>query len=53
MPLLLRLLPDDARRRVGTIGIQRVVEHIKASGRHTWIKEFEAKYGLLEAEGEP
>jgi len=46
MPLLLRLLPDDIRHRVGIVSVQRVVEHIKASGRHSWIGEFEAKYAL-------
>jgi hypothetical protein len=47
MPLLLQLLPAEVRSRVGIISIRRVVEHIKASGRHPWISDFEAKYGLL------
>jgi len=46
MPLLLQMLPDDVRHRVGIVSIQRVVEQIKASGRHPWIDEFEAKYAL-------
>jgi hypothetical protein len=46
MPLLLQMLPVDVRRRVGIVGIQRVAEHIKASGRHPWIGQFEAKYAL-------
>jgi POLQ-like helicase len=50
MPLLLRLLPEDVRHRVGIISIQQVVEHVKASSRHPWINDFEAKYGLLEAQ---
>lgn len=46
MPPLLQMLPDDIRRRVGIVSIQRVVEHVKASGRHQWVGEFEAKYDM-------
>jgi hypothetical protein len=46
MPLLLQMLPDDIRRRVGIVSIQRVVQCVKASGRHGWVGEFEAKYGM-------
>jgi hypothetical protein len=48
MPLLRQLIPDEVRPRVGVIGIQQVVKHIKASSRHPWISDFEAKYALLD-----
>ena len=51
MPLLMQLVPHKVRGRVGIVSIQQVVEHIKASGRHPWINDFEAKYGLFEVEG--
>jgi len=46
MPLLLQMLPDHVRHRVGIVSVQRVVEQINASSRHSWIGEFEAKYAL-------
>lgn len=47
MPLLLGMVPEALRIRVGSVSIQQVVAAIKATGRHPWISEFEAKYGLL------
>lgn len=46
MPFLLSLLPDSAIERIAVITIQDVVEAIRATGRHEWVSEFEAKYGL-------
>lgn len=46
MPLLLALVPEALRTRVGSVSIQQVVAAVNASGRHPWISEFEAKYGL-------
>jgi hypothetical protein len=46
MPLLLDMLPDAVRQRVGIVSIQRVVQQIEASGRHPWVSEFQAKYAL-------
>lgn len=46
LPLLLSLAPEELRPRIVGISIQQVVEAIKESGRHSWITEFERKYGL-------
>ena len=45
-PFLLSLLPDEATKHIAVVTIQDVAEAIRASGRHEWINEFEAKYGL-------
>jgi hypothetical protein len=47
MPFLLSLLPEKARKHIAVVTIQDVAEAIRASGRHEWINEFEAKYGLV------
>lgn len=46
VPLLLSLVPENLHDRVAMVSIQQVVQAIKSSGRHTWIEEFEKKYGL-------
>lgn len=46
MAYLLRFVPDPMRHRIATVTIQEVVAAIKAWGRHTWITEFERKYGM-------
>ncbi len=46
MPFLISLLPMSARERMAEVAIQDVVEAIRTTGRHEWIGEFEAKYGL-------
>jgi hypothetical protein len=46
MPLLLSLVPDHLLRHIGHVSVQSVVRSIKATGRHTWIADFERKYGL-------
>jgi len=47
MPFLLSLIPHSLHTRIATVSVQQVVTAIKASGRHTWISEFESKYGLV------
>jgi len=47
MPLLIRYVPERLRARVGRMSIQGVVRAIEASGRHQWIGEFKAKYGIV------
>jgi hypothetical protein len=46
MPLLLGMVPEPLRKRIGHVSIQAVVASIKATGRHAWIASFERKYGL-------
>lgn len=46
LPLLLSLVPHGLRSSVLDISIQQVVSAIKNSGRHSWVAEFESKYGL-------
>ncbi len=47
MPLLLKLVPEKYRDRIGRVSIQDVVKAIKESGNHDdWICLFECKYGM-------
>ena len=46
MPLLLDYVPEGLRPGVKTVTVQEVVAAIRDSGRHSWVNEFEQKYGL-------
>lgn len=46
MPLLLQFVPKSYRKRVDSVSVQELVQEIKQSGSHSWIAEFEKKYGL-------
>jgi hypothetical protein len=47
MPFLLSLLPDAQRLRIKQVSVQEILAHIRSSGRHEWVGEFERKYGLV------
>lgn len=51
MTVLLDLVPEALRDRVGRITVQQVVNAIRATGRHPWIGEFESRYALPDALG--
>jgi hypothetical protein len=46
LPFLRSLVPEALRSQVVSVSIQQVVAAIKKSGRHSWVTEFERKYGL-------
>ena len=46
LPFLKKFVPNDYHRRYGFITVKQLVQSIKQSGRHSWITEFERKYGL-------
>lgn len=46
LPFLKKFVPNDYHGRLGFITVKQLVESIKQSGRHSWITEFERKYGL-------
>jgi len=47
LPFLRRFVPRDHHGRYGFITVKQLVESIKQSNRHSWISEFERKYGLI------
>lgn len=47
LPLMLEFVPEKVRPQVKAITVQEVVAAIKTSGRHSWISEFERKYGMV------
>jgi hypothetical protein len=46
MAELLKLVPTSLKPRIGSISTQDLVMAIKHSRRHSWITDFEKKYGL-------
>lgn len=46
MPFLLGLLPESLRGKVSQVTIQELMVEIKLSSNHSWVGEFERKYGL-------
>ncbi len=49
VPLLLSFVPQSLRDRLADISMQQLINAIKDTGRHSWIQQFEQKYGLTEA----
>ena len=49
MPFLIQFVPESVKCKVTSISIQSLVKTIKQTGRHSWISEFERKYGLLQS----
>jgi hypothetical protein len=46
IPFLLSLTPLTLRDRIAAITIQEVASAVRETGRHEWLDEFDAKYGL-------
>jgi len=45
-PFLKSFVPDRYKDKVYMVSVQEVVTTIKDSGKHSWITEFEQKYGI-------
>lgn len=47
LPMLQQYVPEAYYHRYAFISVQQLVNAIKQTGRHSWITEFEKKYGLI------